>query len=264
MDASYLRLGFRLVVMLGAVASPLIAVGFYTYGAIFLVLLFGVPLALFICARVLIRRRLEGSPALLTVARSQIGRAGAALHRARRHRRVQRVEEAASRAGEINEFLSPEGVQTGAVAVFRLVHQAWRERDDRRLAVLLGPALLAESEGRLSRAFGQASSALVGDVEIAYVGFATGEEPHAIVLIEAALRDDRSADQSVRTFGQYWTLAYRQGLWTVLDIEERREGRYHLLEPIGAPPIPSHRHGNDAVFVDRAVDPSLTSSTQPK
>lgn len=264
MSGTYLRLGFRLAVTLGALASPLIALGFYTYGVVFLVLVYGIPLALFICAWLLMRRRLDGLPGLLVVARTKIERTGAALHRARRHRRVQRVEQAATRAAEINESLSPEAVQTGAVALFRLVHQAWRERDPRRLAALIGPELLAESAGRLSGAFGETSSALAGDVETAYVGFATGEEPHAIVLIEAVLRDERAADESSRTLRQYWTIAYREGLWTVLDIEEHREGRYHLHEPIGAPRIESPRRGNDAVLVDRAVDPSLTSSTAPK
>ncbi len=264
MSATYLRLGLRLGVALMAIAAPLVAVGFYTYGPVFLVLLFGIPLALFVCAWVFIRRRLEGSPGLLAVTRSKIERAGAAIHRTRRRRRVQRVEEAASRAGELNEVLSPEGVQTGATALFRLVHQAWRERDDRRLTALLGPELLAECAGRLRRAFGDAPSAVIGDIEIDYVGFTTGEEPHAIVLIEAALGDERFADQRIRSLCQYWTIGYREGLWTVLDIEERREGRYHLVEPIGAPSIAGQRRGNDAVPLDRAVDASLTSPTQPK
>ena len=226
----WFRLGYRALLMLAA--SPLIPLGYFVYGPAFLVFFFGVPIAIFICGRALIRRRMEGAPSLVVLAETKLDRARAAIHGARRRRRVRRVEAAASRMGEVDELLSPEGVRTGAEALFRLVHQAWRERDDGRLAALLGPELLAESEERLSRVFGGVPGDLVGDVDIEYVGFTTGTDPRAVVLVEAVLRDERRAGEP-RLLCQYWTVADREGLWTVLDIEDRGEGRYHLVEPIG-------------------------------
>ena len=76
-----------------------------------------------------------------------------------------------------------------------------------------------------------------------YVGFKAGdcrEGLRVIVLIEAMMRaeaEQRSAltSPSLQRLCQYWTLGFRDGPYTVLDIEERTEGDHHLVEPIGAP-----------------------------
>lgn len=177
--------------------------------------------------------------------RELVAGAVAALHRARRRGRVRQVERAALDAAEDHDALSPESVRTAAESLFRLVHLAWEARDAERLAKLLGPELLAERRQRLAAlpASGpRERQEVVGDVRVEYVGFSVpepGNGPRAVVLIEATLRADsehhrgRRSDGDPRRLCQYWTLGRRDGLWTVLDIEERAEGKHHLAEPIG-------------------------------
>jgi hypothetical protein len=74
-----------------------------------------------------------------------------------------------------------------------------------------------------------------------------------VVLIKATLRTYTEDPRRRRTGGdtsrlcQYWTLGLRDGLWTVLTIEERPEGKHHLVDWIGAPveadPPPPGRRG---------------------
>jgi hypothetical protein len=171
---------------------------------------------------------------VLERARGKLERARTGIHRARRRRRVERVENAASEAGRYDELLSPDGVRTAAEALFRLVHLSWREHHRGRLGTLLGPEMLPQWEERLDKAFGDVPADLVGDVRVDYVSFTTGQAPRAVVLVEAVLRKDGEMDAGMRLC-QYWTLGVRDGLWTVLDIEDRGQGRYHLLEPVGVP-----------------------------
>lgn len=184
------------------------------------------------------RRRRRRAPAVLTDAAATVKRrldeTVASIHRARRRRRVRRVEMAALRAAEGNELLSPEAVRRAAEALLRLVHLACRARDRRRLASLLGPDLLARwadplvADPRLPR------GEPLGEVRVEYVGFDEGgrEEPRVVVLIEAALREPAG----LRRLCQYWTLGVRDGLFYVLEIEEHTEGKHHLSEPIGGTP----------------------------
>jgi predicted lipid-binding transport protein (Tim44 family) len=174
-----------------------------------------------------------------------VERALAAIHGARRSRRVRRVERAALEVAADDRLLSPGSVRTAAESLFRLVQLARDARDPGRLATLLGPELLAEFERALAEA--ESSGAherreVGGDVRVEYVGFATPDADHgarAVVLIEAALRTwedrrGRPSDGHTRRLCQYWTLGFRDGVWTVLAIEERVEGKHHLAEPVGA------------------------------
>lgn len=251
------RLAIRLVIR---ALIPLLLIGglalqgaFYRYGPtpLFFGLLLGVPLFLFICARLIIRRQVVGASGELDAAHL-VGRrvkwrvedTFAAIRRARRRNRVRRVELAASEAAKHDELLSPDGVRTAAEALFRLVHLASRAGDPGRLDTLLGPELLAEWEQRRAEDIANEPNEVVGDVRVEYVGFTTGErsdDPRVVVLIEAMLgrdtgdRPELQTGRGLRRLCQYWTLGVRNGLFTVLDIEERTAGEHHLAEPIGAP-----------------------------
>jgi hypothetical protein len=179
--------------------------------------------------------------------RGLVERVVAAVHAARRRGRVRRVELAALEAAEDEDVLSPDSVRTSAESLFRLVQLAWDARDPGRLATLLGPELLAEWEQRLAelqRNGRDERVEVIGEVRVEYVGFTTperGQAPRAVVLIEATLREyeedhrGRQTDGQTRHLCEYWTLGLRDGLWTVLTIEERAEGKHHLAEPIGTP-----------------------------
>lgn len=170
----------------------------------------------------------------------------AAVHRAQRRGRVRRVELAALETAEDDQRLSPERVRASAEALFRLVALAWDARDPRRLGDVLDPEVLARDDGlltgvRLGR--GQRLE-VVGEVRVEYVGFSApqgGRGARAVVLIEATLRlhagenRGRRAGGELRDLCQYWTLGLRDGLWTVLAIDERAQGSHHLDEAIGAP-----------------------------
>src|SRR5207244_265698 len=88
-----------------------------------------------------------------------------------------------------------------------------------------------------------------GPVEVDYVGLThrAAEDDHVVVWISARLRDV-VVDQRGRTIrrseslgeasrmSEYWTLAKRDGHWIVVSIEQEREGRHELSEPIIATP----------------------------
>lgn len=184
------------------------------------------------------RRRRGRVPALAldsaAKVKCRIDDAFAGIHRARRRRRVRRVETAALRAAEGNDLLSPEAVRRAAEALLRLVHLACRARDRRRLATLLGPELLARWQDPRVAGPRLPRGEPVGDVRVEYVGLDAGAhaEPRVVVLIEAALGDPAVP----RRLCQYWTLGVRDGLFYVLEIEEHTEGKHHLSEPIGGIP----------------------------
>jgi predicted lipid-binding transport protein (Tim44 family) len=89
-----------------------------------------------------------------------------------------------------------------------------------------------------------------GPVEVDYVGLAHrgGEaDDHVVVWISARL-SDVVVDQhgckirrneslgEVSRMCEYWTLGNRDGHWIVVSIEQEREGRHQLSEPIIATP----------------------------
>ena len=240
-DVFALRWAIRVLV-------PLLILGMVALGQVyyddgpslrFFLLLVGVPALIFLCATAIVRARTGRTPRLRDVATRAKGPVDdllASVHRARRRRRVRRVEMAALRAAEGNELLSPRAVRRAAEALLRLVHLACRARDRRRLATLLGPDLLAEWENPLLEKGKLPGGEPVGEVRVEYVGLDAGgpEEPRVVVLIEAALREPAG----LRRVCQYWTLGVRAGLFFVLAIEDHTEGRHHLSEPIeGAAPV---------------------------
>ena len=254
-DRLALSLVIRGVLAVLLVGGAVLQAAFYQYGPtpLFFAVLLGVPLFLVICARVIIRRRVgrassDGDPAgrLGRAVKRRLQSAVAAIHSARRRGRVRDVERAASEAAKRDDLLAPEGVRTAAEALFRLVHLAWSARDAERLATLLDRALMAEWEQRRSeRGVAAEPHEVVGDVRVEYVGFTTGkrlDDTRVVVLIEAMLGAHSEycgaleTGPRLRRVCQYWTLGVRDGLFTVLKIEERTDGEHHLAEPIGAAP----------------------------
>lgn len=236
-----LRLAMGVAVLVMGLAAA--ATGNYSRGR---PIWLAVPLGIFVIAVVygrLIQRRGGRPPgsAVIEAVTDRARRLGHASRRAvarlrgrRRQARVRQVEQAALEAAESREQLAPEGVRRSAESLFRLVQVARDEHDPARLAGLMDAELLADWEERLADAPRGERVEVVGDVEVEYVGFADrgpDEACRAVVLIEAELQ----VDGVLQPVCEFWTLGLRDGLWTLLGIEGRREGSHHLREPIGAP-----------------------------
>jgi predicted lipid-binding transport protein (Tim44 family) len=175
------------------------------------------------------------------------------LARRRRRRRQQRVELAAYEAAEDDGEFAPEVVHAEAEQLFRGVQKAWSEDDRDRIKHLAGSELGHEWQRRLTdfdRRGWRNEVTIEGPVEIDYVGLSHGasdHHDHVVVWISARLRDV-VMDQRGRTIGrneslgnasrmsEYWTLGKRDGHWVVVSIEQEREGRHELSEPIIATP----------------------------
>ena len=247
-----IRFVFKSAVELALFWGLVVSSVYYFHGPTptFFGLLLGAPLLLLICARLFTRWRLaraSGGPDIGSLvgrqAKRRVENAFAAIRRARRRNRVLRVELAALEAAEREELFSPERVRTAAEALFRLVQRASSAHDSERLATLLEPELMAEWEQRTTRPGANEPHEVVGEVRVEFVGFNAGErreDLRVVVLIEAMMRadhEDRAAPTSpvLHRLCQYWTLGVRDGLFTVLDIEERPQGDHHLADPIGVP-----------------------------
>jgi predicted lipid-binding transport protein (Tim44 family) len=251
-----LRLAIR-VVLLALLVVAAVAGQSYGLGTrpLWFAVAVGVLVVLLTYARLMSRRSGARPPGAVVSETAKRGgrrvkllvqRVVAAVRGARRRGRVRRVELAAHEAAEDEDALAPDSVRTAAESLFRLVQLARDARDPGRLATLFGPELLAEWERRLTdveRSGLDERLEVIGDVRVEYVGFTTrerGEGPLAVVLIEADLRtyEDHRGGQTegeTRRLCEYWTLGLRDGLWAVLTIEDRAEGKHHLGEPIGAP-----------------------------
>jgi predicted lipid-binding transport protein (Tim44 family) len=173
--------------------------------------------------------------------------------RRRRRRRQDRVELAAHEAAEDDGEFAPEVVHAEAEQLFRSVQKAWSEDDRERIKKLAGPELGNEWLRRLAdfdRRGWRNEVTVDGPVEVDYVGLAHGaseQEDHVVVWITARLRDV-VLDQRGRTvtrkeslgdtsrMSEFWTLGKSNGHWIVVSIEQEREGRHQLSEPIIATP----------------------------
>jgi predicted lipid-binding transport protein (Tim44 family) len=175
------------------------------------------------------------------------------LARRRRRRREQRVELAAHEAAEDDGEFAPEVVHAEAERLFRAVQKAWSEDDRDAIRRLAGPELSHEWRLRLAdfdRRGWRNEVAIEGPVEVDYVGLshrASEQDDHVVVWISARLRDvvvDQRGRQITRSeslgeasrMSEYWTLGKREGHWIVVSIEQEREGRHQLSEPIIATP----------------------------
>ena len=198
-----------------------------------------------------------------------LGRVPVAPRRRRRLKRVRQVELAALEAAEDDERFAPEALRVAAEELFREVQRAWDERDEARLAALLGADLLEEWEHRLAdfRRKGWHSRVRVpGEVRVEYVGLTNQEseaDDRAVVRIETVLRAwvDRRGGRIYRKgesgetvkLCQYWTLGIRDGLWILVSIEEGIEGEHHLDAAIVAVPWSDRERLRDEALVEIAV-----------
>jgi predicted lipid-binding transport protein (Tim44 family) len=173
--------------------------------------------------------------------------------RRRRRLRQQRVETAAYEAAEDDREFAPEVVHAEAEQLFRAVQKAWSDDDRDRLTRLAGPELAHEWHRRLAdfaRRGWTNQVTIEGPVEVDYVGLehrATEQDDHVVAWITARLHDI-VVDQRGNTIrrkeslgetsriSEYWTLAKRDGHWIVVSIEQEREGRHNLSDPIIATP----------------------------
>jgi predicted lipid-binding transport protein (Tim44 family) len=175
------------------------------------------------------------------------------VSRKRRRARVEQVELAAAEAAQDDERFEPERVRGAAEQLFRDVQSAWDERDEARLAAMLGPELLVEWKRHLAglaRKGWHNRVQVLGDVRVDYVGLTNrkgASDDRVVVLVETTLRDyveDRRGRKILRKgetddttrLSQYWTLGIRDGRWILLSIERGAEGDHNLSEPIVAAP----------------------------
>ena len=173
--------------------------------------------------------------------------------RRRRARRQRRVELAAFEAAEDDPAFASDVVHREAERLFRNVQLAWSADDRDRLTRLAGPELAHEWRRRLgdfARRGWRNEITIEGPVEVDYVGLKHGageDDDHVVVWITARLRDVvfdqrgntiRRKDSlgAVSRMSEYWTLGKRDGHWVVVSIEQEREGRHELSEPIVSTP----------------------------
>jgi predicted lipid-binding transport protein (Tim44 family) len=191
--------------------------------------------------------------------------------RRRRRQRQQRVELAAQEAAEDDHEFAPEVVHSEAEQLFRAVQKAWSDDDRDAIKHLAGPELAREWSRRLADFDRRGWRNLVtieGPVEVDYVGLThrgSEQEDHVVVWISARLRDV-VVDQGGRTItreesfsevsrmSEYWTLGKRDGLWIVVSIEQEREGRHELSEPIIATPWSDTARLEDESLAEQAAD----------
>jgi predicted lipid-binding transport protein (Tim44 family) len=179
-------------------------------------------------------------------------------------RRAERVRAASAEAAEDDAYLAADAVEREAAELFREAQEAWDRRDRRRLAELVGEDLMVEWALRLDDFDSKGWHNRVEVVEepkIQYVGLTNREddsEDRAVVRIEAQLKSyvlDREGKRHMRTgaktedmrLWEYWTLARRDGHWTVTSIEQHAEGGHHLDEEIVASPWSDSRVADEAL-----------------
>jgi predicted lipid-binding transport protein (Tim44 family) len=166
-----------------------------------------------------------------------------------------------------------------AAALFTDIQHAWDARDRTRLRELIGGDLLVEWERRLDDfdAKGWHSRVqLVSPPDVEYVGLvnrAADEEDRAVVRLSAPLdawvdvgggtRVYKRGQNGPRVgFAEYWTLAKRDGHWTLVSIEQDAEGAHHLSEEIVASPWADSRL-HDEALVEQAVAGAVPDGFSP-
>jgi predicted lipid-binding transport protein (Tim44 family) len=200
------------------------------------------------------------------------------IHSIRYRRRVRerdaRVRTASAEAAEDDGYFASDVLERHAVALFRAAQVAWDARDRAALARLVGPDLLVEWTRRLDDfdAKGWHNRVeVLEDPTVHYVGITNREdddEDRAVVRVTAKLHAfvlDRNGgrimrkgekDETIR-IEEYWTLARRDGAWTVHSIEQRAEGDHHLESAIVASPWSDEQRLDDESLTELAVADGL-------
>jgi predicted lipid-binding transport protein (Tim44 family) len=195
-------------------------------------------------------------------------------YRRKLRERDARVRTASAEAAEDDAYFAAEELERHAIALFRAAQSAWDARDRAALARLVGPDLLVEWGRRLDdfeRKGWHNRVEVLADPAVHYVGLvnrADDDEDRAVVRVEARLRayvEDREGrrvmrqgekDESV-TLCEYWTLARRDGAWSVHSIEARAEGDHHLDGEIVASPWSDEQRMDDESLTELAVADAL-------
>jgi predicted lipid-binding transport protein (Tim44 family) len=176
---------------------------------------------------------------------------------------------AAAEAAQDDAAFDADRVTGEASQLFTRIQLAWDGRDRPRLRELIGGDLLVEWERRLddfdSKGW-HSRVRVVRDPTVEYVGLvnrAADEEDRAVVRLSAPLMswvetpDGRrmyktGEDDATVAFAEYWTLAKRNGHWTLVSIEQDAEGAHHLTDAIVASPWSDDRL-HDEALVEQAV-----------
>jgi predicted lipid-binding transport protein (Tim44 family) len=201
-----------------------------------------------------------------------------AIHSARYRRKLRerdrRVRTASAEAAEDDAYFASDELERHAVALFRAAQMAWDARDRDALRKLVGPDLLVEWNRRLDdfdRRGWHNRVEVIGEPDVLYVGITNREddaEDRAVVRIQASLRAyvlDSNGRRIMRkgekdelvALVEYWTLARRDGQWTVQSIEQRAEGDHQLDEPIVASPWSDQQRLEDEAVTELAVADAL-------
>ncbi len=175
--------------------------------------------------------------------------------RARRSKRVRRVELAAAEASDDDPSFAPDFVREQASSLFNERQIAWDARDRARLSELVGPDLMVEWRRRLDdfdrRGWHNRVSVLTGPV-VDYVEMtnrAEDRDDRVVVRVEATLSDSvqdrfgttihqQGSLTDRRRLAEYWTLGKRakDARWILLSIEQSGEGDHHLAADLVATP----------------------------
>ena len=203
-------------------------------------------------------------------------------YKARRRKRVRRVELAAAEASEDDAAFSPDEVRAQAIQLFKDLQAAWDARDRSKLRELVGGDLMVEWERRLDdfdrKGWHNRVEVKLGP-SVEYVGMtnrAEDAEDRVVVRIEATLRDfvvnkrgiqikHSESATDIRSLAEYWTLCKRapDGRWMLLSIEQRAEGDHHLAEELVATPWDDTARLRDEALVEGAVADAAPDGVSP-
>jgi predicted lipid-binding transport protein (Tim44 family) len=201
---------------------------------------------------------------------------GSERAKARRGKRVRRVELAAAEASEDDAAFSPDVVREQATRLFKDIQAAWDARDQTRLRELVGPDLMVEWGRRLDdfdrKGWRNRVSIVLGP-KVEYVGMtnrAEDRDDRVVVRVEATLSDrvvDRAGNamshggavSDRRSLAEYWTLGKRErdGRWMLLSIEQAGEGEHHLSGDLVVTPWDDTARLRDEALVEGAVADKL-------
>jgi predicted lipid-binding transport protein (Tim44 family) len=209
-----------------------------------------------------------------------VGAIGQARYRRRRRERVRRVELAAAEAADDDVLFAADAVTVAAAGLFRSIQAAWTADDRATLERLVGSDLLVEWRRRLDdfAAKGWRNVVeVVGDPVVEYVGLVNREadaDDRVVVRVEAQLRDYvtgpggrrilRNGEKSAATtLCEYWTLAKRDGQWTLQSIEQQAEGDHHLDGEIVASPWADTENLRAEAVAERAAAEAAPAGWSP-
>ena len=213
----------------------------------------------------------------------QAAAAERAAHRApgahKTSKRERRVELAAAEAADEDPDFGPEQVRENGKRLFLGIQSAWDRGDRQALRELVAPDLLVEWERRLDdfdRRGWHNHTEPIGDPKIEYVNLhRTGDAltDRVVVKVDARVKDyvtDQYGQHLKRTdsfsevtrIREFWTMGRRGGRWTLVSIEQAREGAHALEDEIVATPWGDEKAMHDEAMVQAAVADAVPEGTK--